>query len=50
MGEMTIQETSVGANLEEASAAQSKPAKRLEPLIKEAGEIVVIGTAIVKNG
>ena len=72
--------TSVAANLEEASAAQSKPdflskcsiaakeareacywlrllaastsmsAKRLEPLIKESGEIVAIITAIVKKG
>jgi four helix bundle protein len=71
--------TSVGANLEEASAAQSKPdfiskcaiaakearesrywlrllvacklvdAKRLSPLVLEAGEIVAILTTIVKN-
>src|SRR5437764_12061221 len=71
--------TSVGANLEEASAAQSKPdfiskcsiaakearetrywlrllvacklvdAKRLSPLVTEAGEIVAIVTTIVKN-
>ena len=72
--------TSVGANLEEASGAQSKAdflskcsiaakearetrywlrlltvsrgisAKRLDPLIVEAGEIVAILTTIVKNG
>jgi len=71
--------TSVGANLEEASAAQSKPdfiskcsiaakearearywlrllvacklvdAKRLSPLVIEAGELVAITTTIVKN-
>lgn len=71
--------TSVGANLEEASAAQSKPdfiskcsiaakearetrywlrlltatrsvsAERLAPLIDEAGQIIGILTAIVKN-
>jgi four helix bundle protein len=71
--------TSVGANLEEASAAQSKPdfiskcsiaakearetrywlrlltatrgvsAERLAPLIDEAGQIVGILTAIIKN-
>ena len=41
--------TSVGANLEEASAAQSVSAQRLTPLIDEAGQIVGILTAIVKN-